>query len=143
MGRYCLVDQNTVVRPPGKIYKECVPSSIGAGRVLMLETGHSPSIPSESQTLFISDGTVSSRRHKSALASRSAMDVSSYVPRMPRRRQGSADICKGKFVIIKDLAVIRPGTVLPEATVVPSYTIWEGNPGERSGIDPGFLGDGD
>lgn len=28
--------------------------------------------------------------------------------------------------------MIRPGTVLPEATVVPSYTIWEGNPGEDS-----------
>jgi hypothetical protein len=37
---------------------------------------------------------------------------------------------KGKFAIIKDLAVIRPGTVLPEGAVVPSLTIWEGNPGQ-------------
>jgi dynactin-5 len=32
-------------------------------------------------------------------------------------------------VIIKDLAVILPGTVLTEATVVPSMTVWGGNPG--------------
>ena len=36
---------------------------------------------------------------------------------------------QGKFAIIKDLAVIRPGTVLPEGAVVPSLTVWEGNPG--------------
>lgn len=35
-------------------------------------------------------------------------------------------------MIIKDLAVIRPGTVIPEATVVPSMSIWEGNPGQYS-----------
>jgi hypothetical protein len=28
--------------------------------------------------------------------------------------------------------VIRPGTVLPEATIVPSRSIWEGNPGQHS-----------
>jgi hypothetical protein len=26
--------------------------------------------------------------------------------------------------------VIRPNTVLPEGAVVPSLTVWEGNPGE-------------
>lgn len=36
---------------------------------------------------------------------------------------------QGKFTIIKDLAVIRPGTVLPEGAIVPSMTVWEGNPG--------------
>jgi dynactin-5 len=36
---------------------------------------------------------------------------------------------KGKFVIIKDLAVILPDTVLPEGTVVPSFSVWSGNPG--------------
>ena len=39
---------------------------------------------------------------------------------------------KGKFVIIKDLAVILPGTVLSEATVVPSMSVWGGNPGDSS-----------
>lgn len=34
-------------------------------------------------------------------------------------------------MIIKDLAVILPGTILPEATVVPSMSIWGGTPGER------------
>lgn len=32
MGRYCLVDQNTVIRPPGKIYKECVGRGHREGR---------------------------------------------------------------------------------------------------------------
>ena len=41
-----------------------------------------------------------------------------------------AEIRQGKFVIIKDLAVILPGTVLPEATVIPPMTIWGGNPGQ-------------
>jgi len=41
---------------------------------------------------------------------------------------------KGKFAIIKDLAVIRPGTVLPEGAVVPSLTVWEGNPGELDDV---------
>lgn len=36
---------------------------------------------------------------------------------------------QGQFVIVKDLAVIMPGTVLPEGTVVPSLTVWSGNPG--------------
>ncbi|CAD6572151.1 MAG: hypothetical protein TREMPRED_000463 [Tremellales sp. Tagirdzhanova-0007] len=36
----------------------------------------------------------------------------------------------GKFVIIKDLAVVLPHTVLPEGTVVPSMSIWGGNPGQ-------------
>jgi acetyltransferase-like isoleucine patch superfamily enzyme len=36
---------------------------------------------------------------------------------------------QGKFVIIKDLAVILPDTVLPEGTVVPSFSVWSGNPG--------------
>jgi hypothetical protein len=33
-------------------------------------------------------------------------------------------------VIIKDLAVILPDTVLPEGTVVPSFSVWSGNPGQ-------------
>jgi hypothetical protein len=37
---------------------------------------------------------------------------------------------QGKFVIIKDLAVILPDTVLPEGTVVPSFSVWSGNPGK-------------
>jgi dynactin-5 len=37
---------------------------------------------------------------------------------------------QGQFVIIKDLAVIKPGTVLADATVVSSMSIWEGNPGQ-------------
>jgi carbonic anhydrase/acetyltransferase-like protein (isoleucine patch superfamily) len=41
---------------------------------------------------------------------------------------------QGKFVIIKDLAVIMPGTVLPEGTVVPSFSIWAGNPGKSHPI---------
>jgi len=37
-------------------------------------------------------------------------------------------------VIIKDLAVILPDTVLPEGTVVPSFSVWSGNPGQFSSL---------
>jgi hypothetical protein len=35
-------------------------------------------------------------------------------------------------VIIKDLAVILPDAVLPEGTVVPSFSVWSGNPGQST-----------
>ena len=38
--------------------------------------------------------------------------------------------------MIKDLVVIRPGTVLAEGSAVPPYTIWEGNPGEIASLLP-------
>ena len=43
---------------------------------------------------------------------------------------------QGKFAIIKDLAVILPGTVLPEGAVIPSMTVWSGNPGQSYFIRP-------
>lgn len=35
---------------------------------------------------------------------------------------------QGKFAILKDYAVILPDAVLPDGAVVPSYTVWGGNP---------------
>lgn len=37
---------------------------------------------------------------------------------------------QGKFTIIKDLAFVEPGSVVPPGTVIPSLTRWGGNPGE-------------
>ncbi|WVN88399.1 uncharacterized protein L203_103608 [Cryptococcus depauperatus CBS 7841] len=70
MGRYCVIGEGAVVRPPGKIYK------------------------------------------------------------------GTFTFYPGKFVVIKDLAVIEPGTVLPEGTVVSSLSVWAGNPGHMVGDLP-------
>jgi hypothetical protein len=35
---------------------------------------------------------------------------------------------QGKFAIIKDLAQILPDAVLPDGAIVPSMTVWGGNP---------------
>lgn len=47
---------------------------------------------------------------------------------------GSADARQGPFVTIKDLAVVRPGTVVPEGVTLAPMTVWEGNPGKLKSI---------
>lgn len=43
---------------------------------------------------------------------------------------------QGKFAIIKDLARILPDAVLPDGAIVPSMTIWGGNPARIVGMLP-------
>ncbi|RSH87281.1 hypothetical protein EHS25_003190 [Saitozyma podzolica] len=117
MGRYCLVGEGTVIRPPGKMYKGAftfypvkISDFVHIGPNCIVEAAQIGG------GVEIGEGSIIF----SSVSGSSAKGV----------------MIRGKFVIIKDLAVIRPGTVIPEATVVPSMSIWEGNPGRIVGTLP-------
>ncbi|OWZ60090.1 dynactin 5 [Cryptococcus neoformans c45] len=95
VGRYCLIGEGAVIRPPGKMYK-----------------GTFTFYP-----VRIADFT---RIGPTCIIE--AAQIGSCV------EIGEGSII-GKFVVIKDLAVILPNTVLPEGTVVASMSVWGGNPG--------------
>ncbi|WVQ79953.1 hypothetical protein IAT38_002054 [Cryptococcus sp. DSM 104549] len=95
VGRYCLVGEGSVVRPPGKMYR---------GAFTFYPVRISDFVQIGPQCIV------------------EAAQIGSCV------EIGQGSII-GKFVVIKDLAVILPNTVLPEGTVVSSMSVWGGNPG--------------
>ncbi|KAL1411584.1 Dynactin subunit 5 [Vanrija pseudolonga] len=102
MGRYCLISEGVVLRPPGKIYK-------GAFTFYPVRVADYVHIGPDAIVEAASIG------HGVEIGARAVV---------------------GKFVIIKDLALILPDAVLPDGTVVPSMTIWGGNPARIVGTLP-------
>ncbi|RSH86742.1 uncharacterized protein EHS24_005013 [Apiotrichum porosum] len=94
MGRYCLVGEGAVLRPPGKIYK-------GAFTFYPVRIAD-----------FV---------HIGADAIVEAASIGHGV-------EIGAGAIVGKFCIIKDLVQILPDSVLPDGAIVPSMTVWGGNP---------------
>ncbi|WWC62063.1 uncharacterized protein I303_104652 [Kwoniella dejecticola CBS 10117] len=96
MGRYCLIGEGSIIRPPGKLYK-------GAFTFYPVRISDFVHIQ---PNCIIEAGQIGS-----------GVEI-------------GENCIIGKFVITKDLAVILPNTVLPEGTVVPSMSVWGGNPGK-------------
>ncbi|WWC70073.1 uncharacterized protein I206_104019 [Kwoniella pini CBS 10737] len=96
IGRYCLIGENSIIRPPGKLYKG---------------------------TFTFYPIRISDFVHINSNCIIEAGQIGLGV-------EIGKNCIIGKFVIIKDLAIILPNTVLTEGTVVPSMSIWGGNPGK-------------
>ncbi|WVO16128.1 hypothetical protein L204_103795 [Cryptococcus depauperatus] len=96
MGRYCVIGEGAVVRPPGKIYKG---------------------------TFTFYPVRIADFVHIGSNCIVEAAQIGNCV-----------EIGEGSIIV--HLAVIEPGTVLPEGTVVSSLSVWAGNPGHMVGDLP-------
>ncbi|KAI8871962.1 dynactin subunit P25 [Ramicandelaber brevisporus] len=95
IGRYCMLGENTVIRPPCKTYKNVFsyyPMKIG-------------------DHVSIGDGSIVE-----------AAGIGSHVT------IGKGCVI-GRLAVIKDCVRIEDGTVIAPNTVVPSFSIFAGNPG--------------
>ncbi|EKD05682.1 hypothetical protein A1Q2_00018 [Trichosporon asahii var. asahii CBS 8904] len=104
LGKYCLVGEGAVLRPPGKIYK-------GTFTFYPVRIGDCVHIGPDAIVEAASVG------HGVEIGARAIVP-----PWFPEAH------LQGKFAILKDYAVILPDAVLPDGAVVPSYTVWGGNP---------------
>ncbi|BEI86612.1 hypothetical protein CcaverHIS002_0608990 [Cutaneotrichosporon cavernicola] len=94
MGRYCLLGDGAILRPPGKIYK-------GAFTFYPVR--------------------IMDYVHIGADCIVEAASIGSCI------EIGARSII-GKFTVIKDCARILPDSVVADGTVIPSLTVWGGNP---------------
>ncbi|GMK57882.1 hypothetical protein CspeluHIS016_0407160 [Cutaneotrichosporon spelunceum] len=94
MGRYCLLGERAILRPPGKIYK-------GAFTFYPVRIMEYVNIGPDCIVEAASIG--------------SCIEI------------GARSII-GKFTVIKDCARILPDSVVADGTVIPSLTVWGGNP---------------
>ncbi|KND02355.1 uncharacterized protein SPPG_02825 [Spizellomyces punctatus DAOM BR117] len=95
IGRYCLLSQRCILRPPYKTYK-------GVFNYYPMKIGDHVVIGEDSVV--------------------EAAQIGSHV-------HIGKDCVIGRFVIIKDCCKILDGTVIPPNTVIPSFSVYGGNPG--------------
>jgi dynactin-5 len=116
IGRFCLLSQGSIIRPPYKTYKgifSYYPMKIG-------------------DHVTIGEGSIVQ-----------AATIGSYVTigKNCVIVSGLPDVChkmslklicdkQGRFAIIKDCCCIADNTIIPPNTVVPSFSVYDGSPGK-------------
>lgn len=108
IGRYCILCKGTVIRPPCRTYKgvfSYYPSRFG-------------------DHVFIGENTIvkSASVGNHVYIGKNCIIVSWWTSTCKADRQG-------QFAILKDCCRITDNTVIAPNTVVPSFSVYDGNPG--------------
>lgn len=150
MGRYCLIGEGAVLRPPGKIYKgaftfypvrildyvhigaECIVEAasigscidIGARSIIVSAVEYEKGRKRGTST---NGGSERGRRERTRKKEGAGEEEGRAGDAWEWRTKTMAD-AKGKFAVIKDCARILSDSVVADGTVIPSLTVWGGNP---------------
>ncbi|RUS25293.1 trimeric LpxA-like protein [Jimgerdemannia flammicorona] len=115
IGRYCLLAQGSIIRPPYKTYK-------GIFSYYPMKIGDHVTIGEGS---IVEAATIGSFVHigkNCVIRSTRGTDFFYIVSAAFPRRDG-------RFAIVKDCCCIADNTIIPPNTVVPSFSVYEGSPG--------------